>query len=141
MTLSYNLRTLDELDGLSKPAPIEPRWTAYEWPTAYGLVKGVLGADRHRAAYRLDSNMEDDGWRALDDLIKVISGYDREDAHVGWYTVKAVDLVKVMTVFRALGADDRLEVCLPTEYQAIIDKYPTSADLQVLKSVELAQQD
>lgn len=140
MTLSYALRTLDELDGLKKPAPIEPRWTTYEWPTAKGMEKGRLGDDPHRAAYRLDRNKQNDGWWALDDLIRVISGYDRAGSSSGWHTVKAVDLVKIMTVFRLLGTDDQLEVCLPPEYQAIVDAYPGRADDQVRKSVEIAEQ-
>jgi hypothetical protein len=140
MTLSYELRTHDELDGLGDPAPIQPRWAAYEWPEAKGLGKGTLGADEHRAAYRLDKNKNNEGWWALDDLIRVITGYDRKDASAGWHTVKAADLVKVMTVFRALGTEDRLEVCLPPAYREIVERYPANVDDQVRKSVELARQ-
>lgn len=141
MTLSYELRTLDQLDG-RRPgsSPVAPRWKNHEWPNATGLEKGKLGDDRHVAAFRIDGNQKDDGWSALDDLAAVISGFGRKDAAVGWNTIKAADLVKVMTAFRALGAEDRLEVCLPPEYQAVVDKYPAEADEQVRKAVELAEQ-
>lgn len=140
MNLSYELRTLDQLDGLRKPQPIEPRWTAYEWPEAKGMEKGRLGSDPHRAAYRLDRNKQKDGWWALDDLIRVISGYDRATSSSGWHTLGAVDLVKIMTVFRLLGVDDQLEVCLPLEYQSAVDAYPRRADDQVRKAMEIAAQ-
>jgi hypothetical protein len=140
MTLSYNLRTLDELDGISRSSPSAPRWKAHKWPNATGLDKGKLGDDPQLAAYRVDGNQKNDGWSALDDLASVISGFDRKDAAVGWNTIQAADLVKIMTVFRALGAEDRLEICLSPEYQGIMDQYPAKADEQVRKSVELAQQ-
>lgn len=69
----------------------------------------------------------------------MISGFDRKHAAVDWNTVRAADLVKIMTVFRALGADDRLQICPPPEYEAIVNKYPANADDQVRKSVELAE--
>jgi hypothetical protein len=120
--------------------PVAPGWKTHEWPKATGLDKGKLGDDRHVAPFRVDGNHKDDGWSALDDLAAVISGFDRRNAAVGWNTINAADLVKVMTAFRAMGAEDRLEVCLPPEYQAIVDKYPATAAEQVRKSVELAKQ-
>lgn len=53
MTLSYSLRTLDELDGLRAPAPITPRWKAHEWPNASGIAKDGLGDEVHLAACRI----------------------------------------------------------------------------------------
>ena len=105
-----------------------------------GPVQGAIGAEPHRAAYRLDRNQQNDGWWALDDVIRVITGYDRIDAQAGWWVGKAVDLVKVMTAFRALGAESRLEICLPTAYQEIVDQHPTAVDNQIRKSVELSRQ-
>jgi hypothetical protein len=119
---------------------MSPRWKAHEWPNATDLEKGKLGSDPHMAAYRVDGKHKDSGWSELDDLASVISGFDRRHASIDWNTVRAVDLVKIMTVFRAIGADDRLQICLPPEYQAIVDEYPASADNQVRKSVELAGQ-
>jgi hypothetical protein len=118
---------------------VAPRWKTHDWPNATGLEKSKLGDDRRMAAFRIDGNQKDDGWSALDDLAAVISGFERKDAAVGWNTIKAVDLVKVMTAFRALGAEDRLEVCLPPEYQAIVDKYPAEADEQVRQAVDFAE--
>lgn len=44
-----------------------------------------------------------------------------------------------MTGFRALGTKGRREICLPPEYQAVVDQYPPNADDQVRKPVELAE--
>lgn len=139
MTHTYELRTLDQLDGIGASKLIAPRWSSYEWPNASGLGKSRLGDSLHRGAYRLDQNKNNDGWWALDDLIRVITGFDRKNAEAGWYIIKAADLVKVMTVFRALGADKRLEICLPPEYMTIVDNNLALADQQVRKSVELEQ--
>lgn len=141
MNKTYELRRIDELDGVGNNTPTEPRWTAYQWPEAPGLEKGKLGSDPHRAGYRLDRNKQDDGWWALDDLIQVISGYDLVAHSSGWRTLQAVDLVKIMTVFRLLGVDDQLEVCLPAGYQSAVDAYPSRADDQVRDAMKIAAQD
>lgn len=140
MSLSNSLRTLDELDGLRAPAPITPRWKTHEWPNASGIAKDRLGEDVHQAAYRINGSGKNDDWSALDDLASVISGFDRKDASGGWNTLLAANLVKIMTAFRVLGADDQLEVCLSPEYQAIVDAGADRADDQVRNSVRLSKQ-
>lgn len=138
MNKSYELRTIDQIDGLHKPQPIQPRWTKFAWPEAKGLPKDRLDNEHRLAAVRIDKAKDVDGWWALDDLMQVVAGRQVvKTADGGWTLLEPADLIKVMTVFRLLGADSSLEVCLPPEYQEVVDAAPQDAGDQVKKAVDL----
>ncbi|MFF2296532.1 hypothetical protein [Arthrobacter sp. NPDC058127] len=140
MNKTYELRTLDQIDGLNQPQPMKPMWTEYAWPEAKGLPKDRLDNEQRLAAVRIDKGKDVDGWWALDDLLRVVAGLQIvKTADDRWTLLKPADLVKVMTVFRLIGADSHLEVCLPPEYQEILQASPQAADDQVRKAVALQQ--
>ena len=71
MNKHYELRTINEIDGLGSPEPMKPRWIDYEWPNVEGLDKGYLEGGRY-AAFRIDKGNTSDGWRALNDLVGAV---------------------------------------------------------------------
>jgi len=136
MNKTYELRTIDQIDGLRESRPLKPRWTEYQWPDAQGLPAGLLDNNQYRGAIRIDEGNHNDGWWALDDLIRVVAGMRHvQGAGNGWTLLDPADLVQVMVLFRLIGADDRLEICLPTEYQAIVDGNRRAVEDQIRKSV------
>lgn len=134
------LTSIDRLDGLGAGEdPVEPRWVEHEWPFN-GLRRVLLGHGERKAAYRLDSGGYKPGWWELNDLIAVICGH--EYSLVGgttWHVLDAVDLIKVMAAFRMLGADDRLEICLPPSYREITVAHPQNIDEQIKAAVQLSR--
>jgi hypothetical protein len=131
----YELRTINEIDGLGIHEPVKPRWTAYVWPNVKGLDKGYLEAGRY-AAFRIDKGNTSDGWRALNDLVGAISGQQKIVAEGSWYLLPPVEMVKALVVIRMLGADERFEICLPPEYMSIVESGMGAAE-QIREAMKL----
>lgn len=140
MNSKYELRSIEEIDGLSGPPRVEPQWEQYEWPEAEGLDRDRLETGRFRAACRLDRNKQGAGWWALGDLMTVICGHNLSFVPgTGWYLVRPVDLIKVITAFRMIGAESRLEVCLPPDYRRLLKIHARNSDELIRAAVALSQ--
>lgn len=138
---AYELRSIEEIDGLSGPPRTEPQWEQYDWPEAEGLDRDHLETGRFGAACRLDRNQQGQGWWALGDLIAVICGHHLSFVPgTGWYLVRPADLIKVMTAFRMIGADSRLEVCLPPEYVKLVKLHARNSDELVRAAAALSRE-
>lgn len=135
MNKHYELRTINEIDGLGSRVPVKPRWTVYGWPNVNGLDRGYLEGGRY-AAFRIDKGNTTDGWRALHDLVAAISGQQKIGAEGNWYLLPPVEMVKALVVIRMLGADERFEICLPPEYMSIVESGMGAAE-QIREAMKL----
>ncbi len=135
MNKHYELRTIDEIDGLDSNKPVKPRWTVYDWPNVRGLDRGYLEGGRY-AAFRIDKGNTTDGWRALNDLVGAISGQQKIGAQESWCLLPPVEMVKALVIIRMLGADERFEICLPPEYMSIVESGLGAAE-QIREAMKL----
>lgn len=112
----YEVTVFDESDKRT------PRWE-------------LSGVEDEFALIRLTSG---DGTSELDDLLRVIIGmtYGRGKDN-NQYKVVPADAVRVMSVFRLLGAEDRLIIELPQQYLDIVEKNADRGDDQICEAEEL----
>lgn len=128
--LNYKLKGLDEIDGLPARKPIEPQWKVKVAPEGEEMAHLGIGGVTHQQP----------GWSELDDIMRTIAGFEvAHDTTKNLTRMHPADALRVMTVFRLLGADSRLTVHLPQKYWDIVDANPGNADQQVRLAEKLRQ--